>query len=94
MNEVNELFSALNEMKNNYAKREGALEVVKKNKEIKIAENEKLAKEKENLEFEFRLFKTTGEEARKYAADFFCSLASNGAQTVFGENKKKHLYFL
>lgn len=88
MSEMDVLLKSFSEMKSNYIKREGALEAIKKQKDEKIENNKLLEKEKEGLEFEFRLFKTTGEEARKYAADFFCTLASSGAQTVFGDNKK------
>lgn len=68
-------------------KREGALEAIqlqKKQKEKKIADLEDV---KTGLELEFRLFKKTGEEARGYAAEFFCTIASSGANIVFGENK-------
>lgn len=85
--ELNEVKNALSMMKNDYVKREGALEVIKDQKAQKEKVVEDFKKDRENLEFEFRLFKTTGEEARKMAAELLCDIANRGASLVFGENK-------
>lgn len=81
------LSNAINDMENECIRREGALEALQNQKKQKEKALIELEDKKSQLELEFRLFKKTGEEARGYAAEFFCTIASSGANIVFGDNK-------
>lgn len=81
------LSSIISDMEGECKKREGALEALQLQKSQKAKKIVDLEESKSGLELEFRLFKKTGEEARGYAAEFFCTIASNGAHIVFGDNK-------
>lgn len=86
--ELLELKNAYSEMKTNYDKRVGALEVLRNKKAAKETELKTLEAIKENLELESRMFKLTGERSRELASQLFCSIATHGLQKTIGEGLK------
>lgn len=85
-NEIKALTEALSLMNEDYNKRLGSLNALKKKKAEAEQQVETLKKDRDDAEIDCRLFKEMAKKARETGSELFCDIATCGLKNVISEN--------